>query len=142
MIAQVPLTLELYDRVVSRPAYHRIKDHTLIAERSVRRIANGIAEIVAITSRVREIILAVILVHPRGFEETVRITSLHGLAVLIKHNHSARRLCELLYIVAHTNHTAVDGRRIGSSEEFTLMIRSCTQVDKSVLVAILAIDRC
>ena len=167
MIAQIPLTLELHDRVVSRPTYHRIEDHALITERSVRRIANGIAQIVAVTGRVREVVLAIILVHPRGLEETVRIASLvrevvlaiilvhprgleetvriaslHGLAVLVEHHHVTRCLSKLLYIVAQADHAAVNGRRIGSGEELTLVVRRCTQVDESVLVAILAIDRC
>ena len=127
--------------MVSGPTYHRIEDHTLITERSVRRITNGIAEIVAVTSRVREIVLTIILVHPGSLEEAVRIASLHGFAVLIEYHHVTRCLSELLYIVAQTYYATVDGRRIGCREEFTFMVRSSTQIDEAVLVAILTIDR-
>jgi hypothetical protein len=109
MIAQIPLPLILYDRVMSGPTYYRVEYHTLITEWSVRRVTNGIAEIMTVTCRVREIVLTIILMHPRCLEEAMGIASLHGLTVLIENHHATRCFSKLLNIVAHTNHTAVDG---------------------------------
>ena len=64
VIEQIPLSLILYDAVVSGPTNNRIQDDTLIGEWSIRIVTDGIAEEVAITSRITEIVLAVVLVHP------------------------------------------------------------------------------
>ena len=79
VIAQIPLALELDDAVVGSPTYDGVEDDALIGERSVRIIADGIAEEVAVASRVREIILAIVFVHPRSLEETMWIACLHRL---------------------------------------------------------------
>ena len=52
VVEEIPLTLELYDRMVSGPSHNRIEYHTLIGERSVRIVANTIAEVVGVTSRI------------------------------------------------------------------------------------------
>ena len=76
VITQVPLTFELYDRVVGCPTYYWIKDNSLIGKRSIRIISDGIAQEVAVTCRVGEIILSVVFMHPRSLEEAVWVTSL------------------------------------------------------------------
>jgi hypothetical protein len=141
MVAEIPLTLELYDGMVGSPSYYWIENHSLIGKRSIRIVTNGIAQQVAVSRRVREIVFAIILVHPGCLEEAMRIASLHGFAILVEHYHTTRSLCKLLYIVAHANHAAVNGRRISGCKEFALMVRSSTQVNESVLIAILSIDR-
>ena len=52
VIAQIPLALELDDAVVGGPAYDGIENDTLIGERSVGIVTNGIAEEVAVACRV------------------------------------------------------------------------------------------
>jgi len=69
--------------VVSSPSHHRLQDDTLIAERAVGVVGNGVAEIMAVAGGIREIVFAVILVHPAGLKETVRVASLHGLALVV-----------------------------------------------------------
>jgi hypothetical protein len=95
VIEQIPLTLILYDAVVSGPSYNGVKDNTLIGERTIRIIANSIAQHVAVTSRVGEVVLTVILMHPAGLEEAVRITSLQGLSILIYDDKRTWSLCKL-----------------------------------------------
>jgi len=49
---QIPLALIFYDRVVGGPSYNGIENDTLIGERSVGIVTNGIAEEVAVACRV------------------------------------------------------------------------------------------
>ena len=78
--------------------------------------------------------------HPAGLEEAVRITSLQGLSVLIENDHRTWSLGKLQHVVAQAHDVAGNGRCIGISKELTLMVGSSTEVDESVLVAILAED--
>ena len=142
MIAEIPLTLVLNDRMVGGPAYDGVEDNTLIAERAVRVVANGVAEEVAVASRVREIVLTVVFVHPRCLEETMGVTSLHRLAILVENDYSTRSLSKLLDVVAHAYYATVDSRAVGGSEELTLVVGSSTKIDEPVLVTILTEDRC
>ena len=64
VIAQIPLALELYNAVVRCPTYDGIEDDTLIGEGAIGIVADGVAQEVAVTSRVGEIVLSIILVHP------------------------------------------------------------------------------
>ena len=76
VVAEIPLAFELYDGVVGSPTYDRVKNDTFIGEWSIGIVANSIAEQVAVARRVGEIIISIVFVHPRGFEETVGITGL------------------------------------------------------------------
>ena len=64
MVEQEPLALILYDAMVCGPTYDGIKQNSLIGEWSVRIITNGIAQIVAVTCRVAEIVFTIIFVNP------------------------------------------------------------------------------
>ena len=64
VIEQEPLALVLDDAVMGCPAHNGIEEHTLIGERSVRIVADGIAEEMTVASRIAEIVLAIILMHP------------------------------------------------------------------------------
>ena len=59
---EIPLSLVLADAVVSGPTYYWLQDNALVSEWTIRIIAHCIAEIVTITCRVAEVILALILV--------------------------------------------------------------------------------
>ena len=60
VIAEIPLAFIFYDVVVGGPSYSGIENDTLIGERSVGIVTNGIAEEVAVARGVGEIILAVV----------------------------------------------------------------------------------
>lgn len=64
MIEQEPLTLVLYNAVMGCPTHNGIEDNALIGEWTVRIITDSIAKHVAVTSRIAEIVLSIILVHP------------------------------------------------------------------------------
>ena len=83
MIEQEPLALILHDAVMRGPAYDGIEQYALIGERSVRIVADGVAKEVAVACRIAEVILAVVLMHPRSLEETVGIASFERFAVLV-----------------------------------------------------------
>ena len=72
---QIPFAPVFHDGVVGSPAYHRCQDYSLIGERTVRIVADRIAQAVGITGRVGEVIFSVILVHPACFEETAFVVS-------------------------------------------------------------------
>jgi hypothetical protein len=76
VVAEIPLTFELYDGVVGGPTYDGVEDDTFIGKWSIGIVANSIAKQVAVTCRVGEIILSIVFVHPRGLEEAVWITGL------------------------------------------------------------------
>ena len=61
---QIPLSLILTDTVMGCPTYYRFQDDALVSERTIRIITYSIAEIMSITGRVAEVILALILMHP------------------------------------------------------------------------------
>ena len=133
MIEQEPLTLELYDAVMGRPAYNRIEDHALIGERSVRIVADGIAEEMTVASRIAEIVLAIILMHPRSLEEAMRIACLQRFAVLIDYQYAVRSLSKLLDVITQTNHEARQGGYISRRKELCLLVSSRTEVDATFL---------
>ena len=83
----------------------------------------------AVARGIREVILAFVFMHPRGLEETVRVTSLQGLSVLIQDNHRTRCLCELQHIITHTGYKAGEGGGIGRSPELGLLVGSVTYVN-------------
>ena len=64
VMEEIPLTFVLHDGVVCGPAYDRLEDDSLIAEWSVGVVADGIAQQMAVASGVREVVFALILVHP------------------------------------------------------------------------------
>ena len=64
VIEQIPLSLVLYNTVVGCPANNRIEDNSLISERTVWVVTRGVAQEVTVTSRVREVVLTVLLMHP------------------------------------------------------------------------------
>ena len=138
MIEQEPLALELYDAVMGRPAYNRIEDHTLIGERSVRIVADGIAEEMTVASRIAEIVLAIILMHPRSFEEAMRIACLQGFTVLINYQHAVRSLSKLLDVITQTDHEARQGGYISRRKELGLLVSSRTEVDATFLHVLLS----
>ena len=81
MIEQIPLSTILNNAMVSCPAYYRLKYYALVCEGAVGVVADGIAEEVAVAGGVGEVVLAVVLVHPRCLEEAVRIAGLQRLSV-------------------------------------------------------------
>ena len=141
MIEQIPLSLILYDRVVGGPSNDGLQDNTLIGEGAVRIVTNGVAKEMAVASRVGEIVFAVVLMHPAGLEETMRITCLQGISLFVEDDNGTWRLCKLHDVIAHAYHCTGDSGCIGLSKELRLMVGSWTQVDETVLVAILTGDR-
>ena len=64
MIEQEPFSLILDDAVVGSPSYYGVENDTLIGERAVGVVTDGIAEEVTVTGGVAEIIFTVVFVHP------------------------------------------------------------------------------
>src|SRR5690606_32182173 len=73
VVVQPPLAAELHDRVVRGPADHRGEDHAAVGERTVRIVGRGIAQLVGVAGGVRQVVRAVVLVHPRAFEVAARV---------------------------------------------------------------------
>ena len=55
---------QYFDCLLAHTSYDGVEQDTLIAEGAVGVVANGVAQVVTVASGVREIVLAVILVHP------------------------------------------------------------------------------
>lgn len=85
VVEQIPFSFILYNGMVRGPTHYRSEDDTLIGERSVRIVADGVTQAVRIAGGVGEIIFAVVFVHPTGFEETAFIVaSRQRFAILIE----------------------------------------------------------
>ena len=87
------------------PTYYRLQDNTLVSEWSIRIITHRIAEIMSITRRVAEIILALILVHPASLEEAMRIIGWQYLTLLVNNDNRLWHLSKLLNIISHHGYT-------------------------------------
>ena len=141
MMEEIPLAIVLGNGVVSGPANYGGEYHALIGERAVGIVAGGVAQEMAVAGRVREVILAVVLVHPRRLEETVRVACLERFAVLAEDDHAARCFCKLQYIVAHLNHEARERGHVGLGKKFAVACRLCAHVNETIVVAVLAVNR-
>lgn len=64
MVEEIPLTLILCYAVVGCPSYDRLKQFVLKSEWSIRIVSDSVTQQMAIARAVREIVLAVHLVHP------------------------------------------------------------------------------
>ena len=104
VVEQEPLTLILHNAVMGCPTNNGIENHALIGERAVGVVTNGIAEEVAVTRRVTEIVLTIVLMHPRGLEETMGVACLQGLTILVDNNHIMGCLCKLHHITIQAHH--------------------------------------
>ena len=92
MIKQIPLALELSNRMMRRPPNNRLKDPSRIRKRTHGARARSIHEIVRISRRVREVVRAIILVHPRRLEEpSIVVIRLDRLARLRRQKHQILR---------------------------------------------------
>ena len=102
---QIPLTLILADTVMGCPTYHRLQNNALVSERTIRIITYSIAEIMGITGRVTEVILALVLVHPASLEEAMRIIGWQYLTLLVNNDNRLWHLSKLLNIISHHGYT-------------------------------------
>src|SRR5574344_234391 len=102
---QVPLSLVLTDAMMGCPTYNRLQDNALVSERTIRIITHRIAEIMSITGRVAEVILALILVHPASLEEAMRIIGWQYLTLLVNNDNRLWHLSKLLNIISHHGYT-------------------------------------
>jgi len=106
VVEKVPLALELRNRVVCGPSLDRLQDSVLVCEWSKRRVANGVCEVVGVTSGVREVVLALVLVHPCGLEETaVVLAGVDGLAICVVDDEVLHVAGESVHVVAQLGHT-------------------------------------
>ena len=107
MVEQIPFSFILYNGMVRGPTHYRSEDDTLIGERSVRIVADGVTQAVRIAGGVGEIIFAVVFVHPTGFEETAFIVaSRQRFAILIQNDNGFRLFCKFQHIFAEFGHTS------------------------------------
>jgi hypothetical protein len=108
VVEQIPLALELSNRVVRRPALDRLQDAVLVCERPKWRVANRVRKVVSVASRVGEVVFAVVLVHPGSLEEaTVVLAGVDWLAVCVvddKFLHVARESVHVVTKLGHTWH--------------------------------------
>ena len=114
---QIPFVPVFHNGVVGSPAYHRSQDYSLISERTVRIVADGVAQAVGITGRVGEVIFSVILVHPACFEETAFVVSgCQRLPVFVQDHYGFRFFGKLQHIRTEFGNASGDGRLVVCGE--------------------------
>ncbi|KAL1954283.1 hypothetical protein VTO42DRAFT_1425 [Malbranchea cinnamomea] len=97
VVEEVPLALELCDRMMRRPSQDRFQDAACIGERTQGARSRGVNEVVRVSGRVGEVVCAVVLVHPGSLEEAPvmvvcleRLTCLGGQDDQVLHRRSER----------------------------------------------------
>jgi len=113
VVEEVPLPLELGNRVMSRPALHRLQNAILVSERTQRRVTNSVRQVVRVTGRVREVVLAIVLVHPGGLEEApVVLAGVDRLAVGVVDDQILHIASESVHVVAQLRHARHQSRLV------------------------------
>lgn len=129
MVKQIPLALKLGNRMVRRPAQHRLQDPPAIRERPERAVARGVHQVVRVAGRVREVVLPAVLVHPRGLEEApVVVVRGQRLARLpVQDPQLLRRARKLQHVLAQARHAREQRRhaRAASNEPSARQHCSC-----------------
>ena len=64
MVEKIPFSFKFSNGVMRSPSYYWRKNYSLIDERTIGIISNGIAQEMSIPGRVREVILTLVFVHP------------------------------------------------------------------------------
>src|SRR5690606_2963252 len=115
VIEQIPLAFKLTNGVVGCPAYYRSQNLALVSERPVGVVTGGIAQEVGVTSGVRQVVIALILVHPGAFEVTASVVaSQQRLALLVQNHHLAGSFCKLFHICRQACNPRTQCRLISS----------------------------
>lgn len=104
VVEQPPAALEFYNGVVSRPAQHRLENAPAVCEGSVGGRTRGIAQVVAVTGGVAEVVGVAALVHPRGLEEApVVVVGGNGLPCFGRKDYNLAHLFgKLVHVVCQT----------------------------------------
>lgn len=116
VVEEVPLLLVLHNRVMCRPSNNWLEDTASICEGTVWAVANSVAEEVGIAGRVREVVLAVVLVCPRRLEETpVMVVCNDGLAGLWgEYLDLANRLGKLVHVLRELGYPWAESVDVGA----------------------------
>ena len=117
VMEQIPFAPVFHNGVVGSPAYYRSQDYSLIGERTIRTVTDGVAQAVGITGRVGEVILSVILVHPACFKETAFVVSgCQRLSVFVQDHYGFRFFGKLQHVRAEFGNASGDGRLVVCGE--------------------------
>lgn len=115
VVEQVPLALELRNRVVCSPTLDRLQNAVLVCERTKRRIANGVCKVVGVAGGVREVVLALVLVHPGCFKEAaVVLAGVDWLAVCVVDDELLHVAGESVHVVAQFGHARHQSRLVAA----------------------------
>ena len=101
MVKQIPLAVELTDRMMRGPSHNGIEDSSRVFKWPIRIVANSITKKMRITGGIREIIFPVVLMDPAGFKKSpVFVAREQRLTVLTGDHHVFWRFCKLQQVIA------------------------------------------
>lgn len=113
VIEQIPFALEFDDRVMSRPTLDRLQNTASVCKGAQRAVADSIYQVVSVTSRVREVVFALVLVHPGCLEEsTIVLAGVDRLAVNIVDNELLDVAAERPHVVAQLSNSREERRLV------------------------------
>src|SRR4051812_20638196 len=86
MIEEIPFSFKFNYGVVVGPTNHGIENYALVGEWSIWIVTNRVANKMSVTRRVREIIFAIVFVHPGSLEETFIVVFAEKWLAIFIHN--------------------------------------------------------
>jgi hypothetical protein len=112
VIEKVPLVAVLDDGVVGGPSDDGGEDDALIDEGATGVAGGGVTDLVGVAGGIGEVKGVTVTMHPRGFEETVRVFGAEGITVFVQYHEGGGFSVEL----EHVFREADDSGREGSVE--------------------------
>lgn len=113
MIEEVPLSFKFSNRMVVSPAQYRVQYYALVGKGAVRIITGSIGNVVGIAGRIREVVRAIVFVHPGSFKKaSVVVATQNGFSIFIQNHYFLHGLCKLEHVVAHFGYAGVYRRLV------------------------------
>ena len=105
VMEEIPLAVVFHDAVVCSPSHDRLKDYALVGEGTIGAVTRGVTDEMGVARGIRKIIFPLILVHPAGLEEAVRVIGRQWVPLFVYDEDALRRFGKLQHIIGHTGHS-------------------------------------
>ena len=113
--SHLPSTLKLHNRMMGRPSLDWLQYPALVHEWTKWRVSDCMNQIVSVSRRIREIILPLIFMHPRSFEEpSIMLTGMDRVSISIVDYQFVNVAIERTHIVCEFRYPWTNGRFVST----------------------------